>query len=135
MYFAKIRKMSTKSQAVRGVIFNWLGRGCSFALTFVVTPIVVNGLGKEGYGYWAIVMSLTNYYVLAELGTRTAGVKYIAQFDAVNDRVAVNRNVVALLVFNVLMIVPVLVAAECVGAFFPVLFGTGNQDAAPFAWS
>ena len=36
-------------------------------------------------------MSFTTYYALADLGVRTAATKYIAQFDAVDDRESVNK--------------------------------------------
>ncbi|MFH1920435.1 MAG: hypothetical protein ABIP48_11185, partial [Planctomycetota bacterium] len=79
---------STKTLAIRSVAFNWLGRGCSFIITFIVTPIILHGLGNEAYGIWAIVMSAAAYYAIADLGLQSACVKYIAQFVALGDREA-----------------------------------------------
>jgi len=41
--------MDTKRLAVRSVAFNWLGRGCSFIITFIVTLILIHGLRKEAH--------------------------------------------------------------------------------------
>src|SRR5436190_17042547 len=40
----------------------------SVLITFFVSPIVVAALGDERYGVWAIVMSMTGYLGIADLG-------------------------------------------------------------------
>ena len=60
-------------------------------VTFFVTPLLVLGLGDAQYGIWAVVMSLTSYYGLADLGLRGACTKYIAQYHAARDPAKVNK--------------------------------------------
>jgi len=126
--------MEMKKLAIRGVAFSWVGRICSFAITFVVTPIVVHGLGKEGYGLWAIVMSMTGYYMLADLGLRSATVKYVSQFAAVDDWESANKAVATSLAVYLLLAIVVCLLAGCVAAVFPLIFATGQQDANTIRW-
>ena len=88
---------STKNLAIRGVLFNWFGRVSSFLISFVLTPILVRGLGNESYGIWSILMTLTTYYALADLGLRGAGVKFISQYAATKDWENVNKVLVTCL--------------------------------------
>ena len=77
---------SIKKLAIRSVAFNWLARGCSFVITFVVTPILLHALGNEQYGLWSMVIAFTSYYSIANLGFRSAGTKFIAEYHAVGER-------------------------------------------------
>ena len=82
---------STKKLAIHGVLFNWIGRVASFLISFVLTPVLVRGLGDESYGIWSVLMTLTTYYALADLGLRGAGVKFISQYAATKDWENVNK--------------------------------------------
>lgn len=119
--------MSTKRLAIRGVFFNWLGGACAFVIAFVVTPVLVRGLGNEAYGIWAVVISLTSYYSLADLGLRTAGVKYIAQYAAVQDYESVNKVVATLLGLCAMLSLLSLGVAGGVALAFPHLFQLDAQ--------
>ena len=88
---------STKKLAIHGVLFNWIGRVASFLISFVLTPVLVRGLGDESYGVWSLLMTLTTYYALADLGLRGAGVKYISQYAATKDWDNVNKVLVTCL--------------------------------------
>lgn len=113
---------STKQQAIRGVAFNWIARIASLVIVFFLTPFLIRTLGEELYGLWTIVMGLTNYYALADLGLRGAGTKYIAQYAAVDDRESLSRVMSTCLVtYSLLALIPILVSL-LIAAAFPVLF-------------
>ncbi len=120
--------MSTKRLAIRGVAVGWIGRAVAFAMTFVVTPVLIHGFGDEVYGLWAIVMSFTSYYALADLGLRSAGVKYISQFKAAGDHKAANQVVITLLGMYSLLSLAVLLGAGCIAAIFPFAFDIGETS-------
>ena len=122
--------MSTKRLAIRGVMFNWLGRAVSFVVTFIVTPIIIHGLGDGAYGVWAIVMSVGAYYALADLGLRGASVKYIAQFKAVDDQESLGKvTATAFAAYSVLAAAALLISLP-VAWCFPYLFDVGEHDLA-----
>jgi O-antigen/teichoic acid export membrane protein len=51
-----------------------------------MTPILVSGLGAEGFGIWVVVGSFVLYRDILELGLAAATPKYVAEFAAVEDR-------------------------------------------------
>lgn len=121
-------KHFTSTLAIRGVAFNWLGRGASLIIVLFMTPFLVRTLGAESYGLWAIVMAFTNYYAMADLGLRSAATKYIAQFLALNDSQSVSKIIATSIATysaagGVLLIL--------VGAFswvFPQLFSSSHYS-------
>ncbi len=113
---------SLKSLAVRGVAFNWIGRGISVAITFFLTPFLLKYLGDEDYGLWSIVMSLTGYYALADLGIRTSTTKLLAEAHATGAQNKVNRLVsTSLFLYGILSVVVVSVAIVIALAFQSIL--------------
>jgi O-antigen/teichoic acid export membrane protein len=126
--------MSTKRLAIRGVIFNWVGIVVAMVISFVVTPILIRGLGNEAYGIWSIVMSFTSYYLLADLGLRGAATKYISQFEAVNDQKQVSQVIVTSLGVFSMISVAVLLIVGCVAVIFPIVFYAEDQNASMVRW-
>ena len=63
------------------------------ALSFTVSVIggvvlsrqVVQGLGIQAFGVWALVFSMLDYLNIADLGIRSATVKYVAEYSALNN--------------------------------------------------
>lgn len=126
--------MSTTRLAIRGVALNWLARACAIVTAFIVTPILVVGLGDEGYGIWSIVMSFTTYYALADLGLRAAAIKYIAQFEAVKDRESVNKVITTSLAICALLALAVLLVVWCIAQVFPAVFNTSADSQETLRW-
>lgn len=91
------RRPDLKTLAIRGVIFNWIGRGCSIIITFFLTPFLVQQLGDERYGLWSIAFSLIGFYALADLGLRGTSTKYIAEKHALGNNDEVNNIIVTTL--------------------------------------
>lgn len=104
------------------------------AIAFVVTPILVRGLGNETYGIWSIVMSFTAYYALADVGLRGAATKYISQFEAVRDGQSVNKVVTTSLAVYTLLALVVLLIAAGVAVAFPLVFQTTQTSPSTLRW-
>lgn len=123
-----------KTLAIRGVFFNWLGRGCSFGIAFFLTPFLVYSLGDARYGLWSIIMGLTSYYGLADAGLRGAGTKHIAEAYAQHDKGRINRIIVTSLWIYAWLVSTVLLVAGGVAWLFPVVFETATVDDAVVRW-
>ncbi len=89
--------MSIKTLAIRSVFSNWVSRACAIVITFFLTPFVLHSLGNESYGVWAILMSFTSYYALADMGVRAAATKYISQYVGIQDRKSTSKIIVTTL--------------------------------------
>ncbi|QDT46417.1 lipopolysaccharide biosynthesis protein [Symmachiella dynata] len=126
--------MSDKALAVRGVVFNWLGRGCAIIITFFLTPYLVSKLGDESYGLWSMVMAFTSYYAMADMGLRGAGVKYIAQYLAVKDYESVNKVFVTSLAVYALIGAVILVIVGIASVILPYTIDLGNHSIREMQW-
>jgi O-antigen/teichoic acid export membrane protein len=71
-----------KSRVFRNVVSNWGAYLVSMSVNFVLSPYVVRHLGNEGYGVWTLILSLTGYLGLLDLGVRGAVTRYIAKFHS-----------------------------------------------------
>jgi O-antigen/teichoic acid export membrane protein len=72
----------SKSRVLRNVISNWGAYVVSMAVNFVLSPYVVRHLGTVGYGVWTLILSLTGYLGLLDLGVRGAVTRYVAKFHS-----------------------------------------------------
>jgi O-antigen/teichoic acid export membrane protein len=71
-----------KSRVVRNVITNWAAYFISMGVNFLLSPYVVRHLGNTGYGVWTLILSLTGYLGLLDLGVRGAVTRYVAKFHS-----------------------------------------------------
>jgi O-antigen/teichoic acid export membrane protein len=81
------------------MIFSLGGFVWPAALTLVVTPFIVRGLGETAYGIWALVGNIVGYLSMFN-SLQTAGTKYLAQYIAVNDRDNIRKLLGTSLIFN-----------------------------------
>jgi O-antigen/teichoic acid export membrane protein len=115
---------------LRNTISNYLNTGTTAAITLVMTPVLANGLGAEGYGIWAFAGSLALYLELFEFGFGAATIKYVAAFAATGETVRMKRAIAtsfwALTVPGVLA----LLIGGAVALAFPAIFGDLDPDTA-----
>jgi len=126
--------VSNKKLAIRGVAWTAATHVISIAVTFFVTPILLSTLGAEQYGIWSIVIALTGYYGLVNMGIGKANTKYIAQFDAIGDTKAVREIISTGLAIFLLLAIVVLAVAGMVAWLFPYLFDLGTFPVSLARW-
>jgi O-antigen/teichoic acid export membrane protein len=76
---------------VANAVFNVAGHLTALGLAFVLSPILVAGLGDRRYGLWALVDSVLAYLLLFEGGTGASLVRYVAKFEELRERDQLNR--------------------------------------------
>lgn len=64
----------------------YLNTFASAVIALVMTPVLALSLGKHDFGIWAVVGSMILYLELLEFGFGTATIKYVAEFEALEDR-------------------------------------------------
>jgi O-antigen/teichoic acid export membrane protein len=67
-------------RSFRNVVSNWAGSLISLLVAFFLSPFVVHHLGATAYGVWVLIMSLTGYLGLLDLGVRGTVTRYVAEF-------------------------------------------------------
>ena len=113
---------------MRGVAFNWIGHACSFVITFFLTPFLVHTLGNQAYGLWAMVMGLTGYYSLADVGLGGTAIKYISDYDATGKRSKVQSLISTLVGCYVVLALSVVVIGLGIAWVFPHVVQSGGQS-------
>ena len=114
--------MSNLRKYARNLAANWIGYFANLAVVFFLSPFVVHSLGEVGYGVWSLLVSLTGYLGLVEMGTRAGLGRHITFYLGKGDIPKVNGFLnTAMLIFLVTGVV-LLLAASVLGAFFPALF-------------
>ncbi|HZU38639.1 MAG TPA: glycosyltransferase [Gemmataceae bacterium] len=84
------RATTSRRIIVRNLLWNWSGRVMPIALGFFLAPFLVHRLGDHTYGLWAVIASLTGYFGLLDLGTRTSVGRYLAFYRTKKDFEGVN---------------------------------------------
>jgi O-antigen/teichoic acid export membrane protein len=75
----------------RNIASVWMGFATESLLRFFLTPFIIHALGDFRYGMWALIMGLTGYCGLLDLGFRAGLTQYLARHLATNDNVKLNE--------------------------------------------
>lgn len=108
---------------LRNVLTSWVTRVLMLAMTFLVTPFVVHGLGKELYGLWAIGFTLMGYFTLLDVGVNGGLVSMISAAKARGEEWRIPGFVGTALVFYTLIGITLLAAVYLLRVPISHLFG------------
>jgi O-antigen/teichoic acid export membrane protein len=72
--------LSSSKVVGRNAVYNLIGYGVAAAYILVLLPIVVHYLGTERFGLWVLIMALTGYVGLVDLGLSLSFTKYVSQY-------------------------------------------------------
>lgn len=98
---------STSSRILKNIASNWLALIINIVVSFFLAPFVVNHLGADLYGIWAVAMQFTGYIYLMDFGVRDSLIRYTAKYRTTGNDLALRRILsVAFLIY-----VPVFLAA------------------------
>jgi O-antigen/teichoic acid export membrane protein len=81
----------SRRRIVKSVLSNWSGLLVNVIVAFWMTPFVVHHLGDSAYGIWALVLQLTGYLGVVDVGLRSAIVRFVSRYHAQRDEVGLNR--------------------------------------------
>jgi len=107
---------------------NWTGMAVSMALAFFMSPFLVHTLGDRQYGLWVLIISVTGYMGLLDVGLRVSVVKYVSHLWTIQDFEGLNRVVSTALAFYAavgLVIMGITVGLEL---FFASVFALPPED-------
>jgi O-antigen/teichoic acid export membrane protein len=78
-----VRKSPSRRQRVfKNVLAGWGGYLISALIAMFLSPFVVHHLGNTLYGVWTLIVSLTGYLGLLDMGVRGAVTRYVARYHA-----------------------------------------------------
>jgi len=70
---------------LENIFSGWANIIVTVAIAFFVSPFIVTTLGKELYGVWILIISITGYFSVLDFGVNTAIVRYISSSAAQSD--------------------------------------------------
>jgi len=115
--------MSARIHA-RNLLANWVGHGANLVVLFFLSPYVVHTLGKTEYGIWSLLMVLTGYMGLFDLGVRASTGRYIILYLGRKDLGRLDQTLrTGLAVFSIAGLV-MLVVGGALGWVFPSAFAS-----------
>jgi O-antigen/teichoic acid export membrane protein len=104
------------------ILRNMFSNSASYLITaiigFALAPFIVHSLGNTGYGLWTLVLALTGYFGLLDLGIRSSVGRFVARYVALGDEENVNRTVSTAFVMLSVASVIALVTTWVVVQFF-----------------
>lgn len=118
----------------RNIASNWTSFAVQALVTFFLTPFVLRELGATRYGVWALLMSLTGYYGILDVGLRAGLTQYLTRYLARGDHDGLNRTastgVAALSICSLLLLMLTAVA----GLLSPALFSIPSAAQRELFW-
>ncbi len=112
--------MSRLRVYARNLLANWVGYGVNLVVMFFLSPFVVHQLGSVAYGIWSLLISISGFLSLAELGVGGGLGQYLNYHLARREIKKVNTVINTSLVF---FFMSGLIMLLCVGAL-SMLFGS-----------
>ena len=97
--------------------------------TFIMAPAIVHALGNYDYGLWEIVVSLVGYMGMLDMGMRPAVTRYVAKYNAVNNRESLEELFSTAVFFNGAVGVLACTILVAWAIFNPELLAENNTDA------
>ena len=107
---------------VRSVFSNWVGMAVTGVASFILTPILIHGLGDFQYGMWVLVMSITDSYGLLDTGMRVTMQRYVARLKGIEEREALNETFMTALAIMMAVSFGVCVLSIVLALFAPTFF-------------
>jgi len=112
------RKTSfSKRLVAKSVLSNWSYLVANVLVAFWMTPFVVHHLGNSAFGIWALVLQLTGYMGVVDVGLKSALVRFVSRFQAQNDQAGLHRLLNGIFTLT-LIIAPICIACGGVLAIF-----------------
>jgi len=81
----------SRGHILKNVVSNWSYLIINAVVAFLMTPFIVRHLGDSAYGIWALVLQLTGYMGVVDVGLRSALIRFGSSAHATGDTPRLNR--------------------------------------------
>jgi O-antigen/teichoic acid export membrane protein len=76
---------------IKNTLYNTIGKFWGILVVLFLTPYMVNRLGVEGYGIWALITSLVGYIGFLDLGVGGSYARYMSKYYTQKDYTKINQ--------------------------------------------
>ncbi len=100
-----------KGRLLKNAVSNWVPLMINMVLGFVVTPMLINHLGKDRYGVWMLVVSFIGYYGLLRFGISSGVMRYVPYYSGREQKKQANEIInTSLAVFTLVGLIIVFIS-------------------------
>ncbi|GAK49297.1 polysaccharide biosynthesis protein [Candidatus Moduliflexus flocculans] len=115
-----------KPNILINIFSNWANLLVMILISFFVSPLLVHQLGTELYGIWTLIIQITGYFTVLDLGVNTAIVRFISMYAAQKKYDAANDVYNTAFAFFFIVSAVVMLLTLSLGAFFYDFFHIAN---------
>lgn len=114
--------MARSRQLVLNMSATYLRFGVGLVVTLLITPVIINGVGKDDFGLWSLTWATVGLLELLDLGLRTGVVKWVADARGRGDVEARNELVATHLVVFILLSLVAALGVAALSTLYPESF-------------
>jgi O-antigen/teichoic acid export membrane protein len=74
-----------KRQIIKNVGSSWFALGVNVVVGLALSPFIVHRLGDTAFGLWVIILSITGYYGLFDLGIGSSVIRFVSKYTATGE--------------------------------------------------
>jgi O-antigen/teichoic acid export membrane protein len=120
---------------LKNIFSNWGGLLVLGAISAILTPAMVHGLGDLYYGMWVLIGSFIDYSGLLDMGMRATVFRYVAFFKGANQREPLNETFTTGVAISFSAMCIAAVAFVGLSFILPRFFKFTGSDKAIFSWT
>ncbi len=119
---------SVKKKIIKNTIANTLLKFSQYIIGFLLFPFIVSYVGVEDYGVYLLVGAFIGYFGLLDFGVGSALVKYVAEFNAKDDKETINKMVNSTFIFYLCVGIVIFISIMIIGTFFVDIFNIDQSQ-------
>lgn len=120
---------TVRAKLVRNVLFTGAQNLFLWPVAFLLVPFTIHKIGTEGYGTWAVLLTIVNLTGITDLGLVGTLTKHVAHYDAKNDHEAMEHLLnTGLAIYVFLAIVVTLVLSFASNYAISTMFRGSTSD-------
>ncbi len=93
--------------------------------SLVLTPFIIRSFGQSEYGVYSLVLSITAYLTLLDLGVGNSVIKFASKYIGDNDKEKLNKFAGIIYSYYFIVAIIVLIIGVVLYFVFPTAFGKG----------
>ncbi|MBM4061527.1 MAG: hypothetical protein FJ265_10605 [Planctomycetes bacterium] len=113
----------------RNIASNTIGYLVGVFVALLLTPFVLDRLGESGFGIWSLVVAMTGYYGILDLGIRSAVGQYATRYWELGDVPGVSRTISTAVALTLPIAAVLLLASVGLAFWAPALFEVAPDEA------
>ncbi len=107
-----------------GVLLGYMAMLIQNLSSFILTPLLIVAFGDGDFGVYKLVLSISSYFALADLGLSNAIVRYISEYKAKRDKISESKFISLIVLIDLLVVSVLLLMGIFMYSKLPSIFGS-----------